>query len=81
MSPNYQSVCVIGVGKIGLPLAVFLSRKYNVVGFDVNSGNKFLFCSRIFRTGLRIGLIVINSSLFSCDFLIRVVNQKYSVAL
>jgi nucleotide sugar dehydrogenase len=37
MSPNYQSVCVIGVGKIGLPLAVFLSRKYNVVGFDVNS--------------------------------------------
>jgi UDP-N-acetyl-D-glucosamine dehydrogenase len=30
-------VCVIGIGKIGLPLAVFLSRKYNVIGFDINS--------------------------------------------
>jgi UDP-N-acetyl-D-galactosamine dehydrogenase len=29
-------VCVIGLGYVGLPLAVAISKKYNCTGFDVN---------------------------------------------
>jgi nucleotide sugar dehydrogenase len=32
-----RHVCVVGTGKIGLPLAVFLSKKFMVYGFDLNS--------------------------------------------
>lgn len=31
-----ERVCVIGLGYVGLPLAVVLSRKNDVIGFDVN---------------------------------------------
>ena len=31
-----QPVCVVGLGYVGLPLAVALSKKFPVVGFDVN---------------------------------------------
>ncbi|MBN1297490.1 nucleotide sugar dehydrogenase [bacterium] len=30
-----QPVCVVGLGYVGLPLAVILNRKYAVVGFDI----------------------------------------------
>lgn len=30
------SICVIGLGYVGLPLAVALASKFNVVGFDIN---------------------------------------------
>ncbi len=29
-------ICVIGLGYVGLPLAVELAKKYNVIGFDIN---------------------------------------------
>ncbi len=31
-------IAVIGLGYVGLPLAVYLARKFPVVGFDVNRG-------------------------------------------
>ena len=31
-------IVVIGLGYVGLPLAVALARKFDVVGFDVDSG-------------------------------------------
>lgn len=33
---NYN-IAVIGLGYVGLPLAVALSKKYNTIGFDINS--------------------------------------------
>lgn len=32
-----ENISVIGLGYVGLPLAVSLARKYNVYGFDINS--------------------------------------------
>mgnify|MGYP001221059681 FL=1 len=31
-------IAVIGLGYVGLPLAVEFSKKYSVVGFDINQG-------------------------------------------
>jgi UDP-N-acetyl-D-galactosamine dehydrogenase len=31
-----QSICIVGLGYVGLPLAVLLNTKYNVIGFDIN---------------------------------------------
>ncbi len=33
-----MKICVIGLGYVGLPLAVVLSRQYQVIGYDVDSG-------------------------------------------
>lgn len=33
---NPQTICVIGLGYIGLPTALLLSRDYDVFGFDIN---------------------------------------------
>ncbi len=30
------NICVIGLGYVGLPIALILSKKYNVIGFDIN---------------------------------------------
>lgn len=32
-----EKICIIGMGYVGLPLAVAFSEKYSVVGFDINS--------------------------------------------
>ena len=29
-------ICIIGLGYVGLPLAIEFSKKYSVVGFDIN---------------------------------------------
>lgn len=34
---NTQSIAIIGLGYVGLPLAVEFGKKYKVVGFDINS--------------------------------------------
>ena len=34
MVPN---ICVVGLGYVGLPLALKLSQHFNVMGFDLNS--------------------------------------------
>ena len=31
-----KKICVVGLGYVGLPLAVELARKHNVIGFDIN---------------------------------------------
>ncbi|MCT4642736.1 MAG: nucleotide sugar dehydrogenase [Bacteriovoracaceae bacterium] len=33
-----RKICVLGLGYVGLPLAVELSKKYDVVGFDISQG-------------------------------------------
>jgi UDP-N-acetyl-D-galactosamine dehydrogenase len=35
--PNSTKVAVVGLGYVGLPLAFALSKKYNVLGFDISS--------------------------------------------
>ena len=32
-----SKICVIGLGYVGLPLAVALSKKYAVIGFDIDA--------------------------------------------
>ncbi|MEN2985172.1 MAG: nucleotide sugar dehydrogenase [Thermodesulfovibrionaceae bacterium] len=32
-----RTICVVGLGYVGLPLALILSKKFKVVGFDINS--------------------------------------------
>ncbi len=34
---NKEKIAIIGLGYVGLPLAVLLNEKYNVIGFDINS--------------------------------------------
>ena len=31
-----KSICVIGMGYVGLPLAIEFSKHYNVIGFDID---------------------------------------------
>jgi UDP-N-acetyl-D-galactosamine dehydrogenase len=31
-----KTICVVGLGYVGLPLAALVARKFRVVGFDVN---------------------------------------------
>ena len=33
---NQKKIAVIGLGYVGLPLAVEFSKKYSVIGFDIN---------------------------------------------
>ena len=33
-----ETIAVVGLGYVGLPLAVHLSRHFNVVGYDYNAG-------------------------------------------
>jgi UDP-N-acetyl-D-galactosamine dehydrogenase len=34
--PDSLSVCIVGLGYVGLPLAVALAKRFTVIGFDVN---------------------------------------------
>lgn len=31
-----EKICVVGLGYVGLPLAVLLSKKYSVIGYDIS---------------------------------------------
>ena len=33
---NEISICIVGLGYVGLPLAVAFAEKFSVVGFDIN---------------------------------------------
>lgn len=33
-----EKICVVGLGYVGLPLAVAFAKKYSVIGFDINQG-------------------------------------------
>jgi UDP-N-acetyl-D-galactosamine dehydrogenase len=47
LSEKKGSISVIGLGYVGLPLALELSRSFSVVGFDINSRNIGLLQNRI----------------------------------
>ncbi len=32
-----KKICVVGLGYVGLPLAVALAKHYSVIGFDINA--------------------------------------------
>jgi UDP-N-acetyl-D-galactosamine dehydrogenase len=36
MSKNIEKIAIVGLGYVGLPLAIGFSKKYKVVGFDIN---------------------------------------------
>ena len=36
-----HSVAVVGLGYVGLPLAVAFARHFSVIGFDLNAGRAF----------------------------------------
>ncbi|MBM3509206.1 MAG: nucleotide sugar dehydrogenase [Alphaproteobacteria bacterium] len=38
MNANLHEICVVGLGYVGLPLAVALARRYPVTGFDIDAG-------------------------------------------
>lgn len=46
---NYK-IGVIGLGYVGLPLAIELSKKYSVIGFDINSTRVSELCSGVDKT-------------------------------
>ncbi len=33
---NNKKICIVGLGYVGLPLAVAFAEKFQVIGFDVN---------------------------------------------
>ena len=37
LTSGEKKVCVVGLGYVGLPLAVLLSKKFDVIGFDINA--------------------------------------------
>ncbi len=45
------TICVVGLGYVGLPLAVLLSKKFKVIGFDINSKRVEELSSGLDRTG------------------------------
>ena len=37
MNPLDKTIAIIGMGYVGLPLAIEFSKKFNVIGFDISS--------------------------------------------
>lgn len=80
MKRSNQIIGVIGMGYVGLPLAVLLSKKYECVGFDVNADRIRELRKGIDRTGEltneeinnldRLKLSFDFNDLKSCDFFI-----------
>lgn len=51
LSINDLKICIIGLGYVGLPLAVEFSRKFPVIGFDINADRIFNLKNGIDLTG------------------------------
>ena len=34
-----KTICIIGLGYVGLPLAVEFSKKFSVIGYDIDKKN------------------------------------------
>ena len=71
MNNNNNKICIIGLGYVGLPLAYTFSKKYDVVGFDINKvrinelKNGFDRTKELTKTELEEA--VVNNMLFSLD--------------
>ena len=48
---SVNKICVLGLGYVGLPLAVEFSQKYSVIGFDVDDGKIDALRSGLDKTG------------------------------
>lgn len=63
-----KSVCVAGLGYVGLPLALLLSKKFNVIGFDIDEKRIKELRKGIDKTGEFISEEIKNSSVkFTSD--------------
>ncbi len=51
MKLNNQKIAVVGLGYVGLPLAIELCKKYKVIGFDINENRINDLKSDLDRTG------------------------------
>jgi UDP-N-acetyl-D-galactosamine dehydrogenase len=40
-----HTIAILGLGYVGLPLAVAFSKKYNTLGFDINEAKASLIAS------------------------------------
>jgi UDP-N-acetyl-D-galactosamine dehydrogenase len=50
MNIDHETIAIIGLGYVGLPLAVAFGRKREVVGFDINAGRIAELAARVDRT-------------------------------
>ena len=48
MKNDVGKIAIIGLGYIGLPLAVGLSKKYDVIGFDTGGSEKMRLTAQSF---------------------------------
>ena len=51
MAKSNPTICIVGLGYVGLPLAVLLSKNFKVIGFDINSRRVKELTSGVDRTG------------------------------
>lgn len=58
-----KSICVVGLGYVGLPLAVLLSKKFRVIGFDIDEDRIKELKKGIDKTGQLRGEDLKNSSI------------------
>lgn len=63
MDLNKQNISVVGLGYVGLPLAIELAKKYTVVGFDINEAKLNKYRSGIDVTDEVGGKALTNTSL------------------
>ena len=45
-----HTIAILGLGYVGLPLAVAFSKKYNTLGFDINEAKASLIASGVDST-------------------------------
>jgi UDP-N-acetyl-D-galactosamine dehydrogenase len=45
--PKHTKIAVLGLGYVGLPLAVAFSQKFEVIGFDINAEKVALMCNGV----------------------------------
>ncbi len=67
LNSREENIVVVGLGYVGLPLAVTLSSRFNVIGFDIDSGKVEKLKQGIDDTGEVEGERIINSGITITD--------------
>ena len=47
LDPKHTRIAVLGLGYVGLPLAVAFSKKFETVGFDINTEKVFFMSNGV----------------------------------
>ena len=47
LDPKHTRIAVLGLGYVGLPLAVAFSKKFETIGFDINPEKVALMCNGV----------------------------------